>query len=375
LAQVEVEVVSHLQVCVWRPPMAPPSSIVLFQDTEIATAAPRSAGSPGSGSDSLASVTDHGSPGSGSDSLASVTDHGALMLPEPDVPESNPAKVPALPLAAESLAARALQRSKEEAGLAMDAMDVEHVLARLTPRGSLIAVQGQAMSAAAPPLKQLALQTRGEPWPAPPKVALASLKSINPHADSQHLQVRAETAEHEVRKLRMENNKLEGEVRKLRSDAYFARIGKNLKGPHSHVDKSQGIDELSTANDPSADVQASRLQSEQRAVQAEGEVLRLHTELQAARIQFAIIADGASTTVPDFSPDVRQADELPESACVLCFKRVWHCFQRCLMRCLLVLCCICCCRKSPQKERPMAEAKKGTIAEGAVNNFCIVDRA
>jgi len=340
--------------------MAPLSGVGFSQDTETAAATPSSTGSLGSGSVSL----------------ASVTDHGALMLPEPEVPESNPAKVPALPLVAESLAARAIQRSKEEAGLAMDAMDVEPVLARLTPRGSLIAVQGQSMSEVAPPSKQLALQTRGEPWPAPPKIALASLKSINPHADSQHLQVRAETAEHEVRKLRMENNKLEGEVRKLRSEAYFARISKNLKGPHSHVDKSQGIDERTIpANDSSADVQASRLQSEQRAVQAEGEVLRLHTELQAARIQFAIIADGASTTVPDFSPDVRQADELPESTCVLCFKRVWHCFQRCLMRCLLVLCCICCCRKSPQKERPMAEAKKGTIAEGAVNNFCIVDRA
>jgi len=272
---------------------------------------------------------------------------------------------------AESLAASRL-RSKTEAEDVPVHGNVEPVPARLTPRGSLVAL------AAVPAEASQEAAVRARP-PDAPVVAAAKVALGAGNNDQSAFRTRAEAAEQQVRKLRMENKKLEGEVRKLRADAYFQRIGKNLQGPRSAgADKPQDSELASGAPDTAAaDAWAARLVAEERAVQAETEVLRLHTELQAARIQFAIISDktGLTTAPPPESPKlIPKGVELPEYDVQHCFRYVCGCLRAVILQFLLTF-CICFRSRSARKHCKMVDRRSDLPDEAPVKTFCVVDRA
>lgn len=297
---------------------------------------------------------------SDSASLASVTDRGALMLPEPAVPDPN-ARMPALPLNAESLQA-GFHNSRRDLGL-QEERNIEAVPARLTPRGSLVALS--------PPPPEGAARAPAAEAP-PPDVALRqSNKDQNP------LAIRAEAAEQQARKLQVENKKLEAEVRKLRADAYFQRIRKNEQVPRCvSMEKAEENQYASSVVETSADAWAARLVSEERAVQAETEVLRLHTELQAARIQFAIVADKTGTTSAPPPPvlDGVENKEFANYKVIPCLRYVFGCLRFFILQKPLALCRCFCCRSSKQ-HRKMIEEGDESPQKPPVTTFCVVDRA
>jgi hypothetical protein len=173
----------------------------------------------------------------------------------------------------------------------------------------------------------------------------------------------------------MENKKLEAEVRKLRADAYFQR----LQGPRGTVgEKAEDCilkGSESAASDTSPDICA-RLLAEERAVQAETEVLRLHTELHAARIQFAIISDqnGLSTTSAPPPEERVKTEDLPDYRAIPCFRYVCGCLRFFILRFFLALCC-CFRSRSPRDHSKMDDELKDDPREKSVKTFCVVDRA
>lgn len=291
------------------------------------------------------------------------------MLPAPEVPEPPPAKLPSLPFGAEE--ARSRSRSQ-----AADAMDVEPVPAKVTPRGSLVALAAVPVEAQQDSSAR-AVHMSAEP---PPRMAVATAAKIalgesNDNQQQHLLRVRAESAEQELRKLRMENKKLEGEVRKGRADAYFSRIGKNVQGPRGIGDKAQETDQVSCAKDTSSDAWTAKVLAEERAVKAETEVLRLHTELQAARVQFTIMSEGVTTTAPTPDNSLGLAVAMPDYAVLPCCRYVCGCLRFTAIRLFLAFCCCFCCRRSSTKHTQMKDTQ-GDMREDAVKReFCVVDRA
>jgi hypothetical protein len=183
------------------------------------------------------------------------------------------------------------------------------------------------------------------------------------------LRLRAADAEQQVRKLRMENKALEGEVRKLRADAYFRRIGKNLQGGRDAApEKPRESEHAPVAQEAAADAWAAKLLAEERAVKAESEVLRLHTELHAARIQFALLADSSSTTK---QAECREAVESARPDAVHC-----GCVQRCLRFLLhfFITLCVCFCKRPPTRHIKLASGKSNTPEGIPVKSFCVADR-
>jgi len=301
------------------------------------------------------------------------------MLPEPmQAPPRAP--YPAIPpalaldLGPESLAAARLCSSKADANLPV-VSDVEPVPARLTPRGSLVALAAMPAEPVQVPGTRMTPQQSALQQAA--KVALG-------HSSGQDannlLRIRAEAAEQQVRKAHMENKKMEGEIRKLRADAYFQRIGKNIQGPRNViVEKALESEHAPLAADRSGapetfvnDAWAARLDAEERAVKAEAENLRLHTELQAARIQFAILTDnGVSVSAPP--PESYEFVSASDYKIVPCCRYVCGCFRFFLVKCLLAFCV--CCRRTQVKHRKMVDGKKELAVETPVKTFCVVDRA
>lgn len=175
----------------------------------------------------------------------------------------------------------------------------------------------------------------------------------------------------------MENKKLEAEVRKLRADAYFQR----LQGPRGTVGEKaedfilKGSEPVAASSDASTDICA-RLLAEERAAKAETEVLRLHTELQAARIQFAILSDnnGLSTTSAPPPEESATTVDLPDYRVLPCFRYVCGCLRFFIMKFLLVI-CFCFRSRSPRKHCKMVEESKDDPREKPVKTFCVVDRA
>lgn len=308
---------------------------------------------------------------SDSASLASVTDQGALMLPEPAAPKSlpepaaPPARLPALPLGAESLVAARLRNSKREADM-LDGGDVQAVPARLTPRGSLVALAEMPEEAA-----QVAV-ARVTPPADNPVVAAARVALGEGQNNENPFRIRAEVAEQQARKLRMDNKKLEGEIRKLRADAYFQRIGKNVQGPRSAgAGKSQEGELPASDADTAADI-AARLLAEERAVKAETELLHLHTELQAARIQFAILSDNNGvTTLPP--PESSKGPELPEYKVLPCFRYICGCLRFFILQLFVALCI--CSRGGASRLHEKIDEKNETPDNSPVKTFCVADRA
>lgn len=287
---------------------------------------------------------------SASESLASITERGALMLPEP-VPAAAPvALVPVLALDDGAVAAERLRMSAAgvpEASSAARAVNA--VPAKLTPRGSLVTL---AAGRASP-------VTGGSTEPHPP-----SEKIDSGHA----VLLRAENAEQQLRQLRMENRALEGEVRKLRADAYFKRIGRS--GAAIRDASLDGPKESIPIGSDSADAWAARQLAEERAVKAEAEVLRLHTELQAARIQFALL--NQTTAPPPTAKDEVSIHEA-EDAYQHC-----RCMKRSLQPITYILLTVfhCFYNRSPTRHVKMATAQTDMPQPQAeVKNFCVVDRA
>lgn len=296
------------------------------------------------------------------------------MLPTPaEVPKAPAAILPSLPLSAEALAAA---RSRAASNPLQDAMGVEPVPARLTPRGSLVALAAMPAEAQQDS-SDSALEMPAQP---PPRMAVATAGKValgqGNDSQQQHLlRVRAESAEQELRKLRMENKKLEGEVRKVRADAYFSRIGKNVQGPRGMGEKAQETDQLASAKDASEHAWTARLLAEERAVKAETEVLRLHTELQAARIQFTIMSEGATTTAPAPDKSSGLAAAMPDYAVFPCCRYVCGCLRFSAIRLFLACCCCLCCKRSSIQHVKMKEPRSEMLEDGIKRGFCVVDRA
>lgn len=249
---------------------------------------------------------------SDSASLAEVTDRGALMLPEPDAP---PQALPALPLAA------AIAKHRAVAPPVLEALEGKPVPAMLTPRGSLVAL-GDAPK---------------QPVAGAAEVNISPVKGrqigrqIGREPPSLH--ARAECAEQEVKKLRVEVRKWEAEVRKLRAEAYFNRVAKQAQAPRTADGLASGkelIAETRGCSDGSADAWTAKALAEERAVKAEAEVIRLHTELQASRIQFQILTETATTSAPPPDPECPfepEKLETPSYDVGTCMKYVCGCLR------------------------------------------------
>lgn len=295
---------------------------------------------------------------SGSASLTSVTDEGALMLPEPASSEESPVVlVPALQIASDSLAAEQSRAKKKDLGIDCEIVGVEPVPARLTPRGSIVALEPVASSAG----KISSTESVG-------------VAGLQERADHGALRLRAESAEKEVRKLRMEVKQLEGQVRKLRSDAYFQRIQKNLYAPRVATDKGQEDDCLAGAHgehDASVETSIARALAEERAVNAEAEVLRLHTELQAARTQFVLMSEQMTSSAPP-PEDSTNVDSV-EYALLPCLRYVCRCLCYSLMRYFMVLCFCLRIRRRSRKNDDL-ETASDEMAGARIKTFC-ADRA
>jgi len=297
------------------------------------------------------------------------------MLPEPAEPEPIRAMLPRLPLGgADSLAgAAAAAAASAEAwprdhakGIDQDLdSKIQPVPARLTPRGSLVALEAHAED----PPRPVPLQAQS--------VVSAAKVALGEDKDAQNpLRIRAEAAEQQARKLRMENKKLEGEVRKLRADAYFQRIGKNVfHGPRSAAsEKPPDSEKIVGSSEANMDVLAARLLAEERAVKAETEVLRLHTELQAARIQFAILSDGKPVSAPPPAEDTAgDAADFPQYGFRPCFRYVCGCLGFTALQLLLSLGV--CCRRRSKSHSKMEDERSERPGETPIQTFCVVDRA
>jgi hypothetical protein len=173
----------------------------------------------------------------------------------------------------------------------------------------------------------------------------------------------------------MEVKQLEGLVRKLRSDAYFQRIQKNVHAPHAANGKGQEADSVvltQQEHDMRAEASTSRALAEERAVNAEAEVLRLHTELQAARTQFVLLSEQLTSSAPP--PEDSANVESVEYAVLPCLRYVCRCLCFFLMRFLMALCC--CLRRvrRPQEKDAELENPKDELADVRIRAFC-ADRA
>jgi hypothetical protein len=181
--------------------------------------------------------------------------------------------------------------------------------------------------------------------------------------------MRAEAAEREVRKLRMDMKKLEGEVRKQRADAYFQRIQKNVQAPRAPSEIMQEKDAgHAVAQESCNEALALRAAAEERAVRAEAEVLRLHTELQVSRVQFALIQEDHLTTTCT-PPGENSANVEPVEYAVLpCLSYVCGCLLFFLMRFFMALCC--CCRFRPREIQAKSLDPKDQQPEVPIKSFC-----
>jgi len=294
------------------------------------------------------------------------------MLPEPAVPEPNP-RLPALPLGAEALAAARLRERRRDLEMQMGS-NVEPVPARLTPRGSLVALAGgsaeDAHTPVTPPPRVISQDA--------PVVSAAKVTVGQANDDQNPFRSRAEAAEQQASKLRVDNKKLEAEVRKLRADAYFQRLRKSGQAPGPRgeaMDREQEGQDGCSVQDIAADGLAGRLQAEERAVKAEAEVLRLHTELHAARIQFAILSEkGESLTTcpppPRATVEDKEGDAYEVRACL---RYVCGCVRFFIFNWILSLYSCICCRPS-RKHHKMVDGKEDE-PQKSVKNFCVVDRA
>mmetsp|Transcript_78239 Transcript_78239/g.135722 ORF Transcript_78239/g.135722 Transcript_78239/m.135722 type:complete len:318 (-) Transcript_78239:244-1197(-) len=269
---------------------------------------------------------------SDSASLTEVTDRGALMLPEPDVSGAAPHALPALPIAAAMTA-----KPKPVAPPVLEAMEGVAVPAKVTPRGSLVAL-GDA-----------------------PKQPMAEAAAVNVSPvkgrqigrqigrDPPSLHARAECAEQEVKKLRVEVRKWEAEVRKLRAEAYFNRIAKQVQAPRSadgmNAGKELFAETRGCIDASTADAWTAKALAEERAVKAEAEVLRLHTELQACRIQFALLTENTTTSAPPPDPESQMEASEPSYDAATCLQYMCGCLWFYLWRTvMLIFFCRCPCR-------------------------------
>jgi len=301
------------------------------------------------------------------------------MLPE-WAPQAAPPRLPALHL--ESLVAARLRDSQKCLDRSDDSKNVQPIPARLTPRGSLIpltaitadtplspeTLRPQSGTGEAPETPERRCDHRVVPPETP--LACAAKTQLGKDGEQNSLLIRAQAAEQEVRKARMDNKKLEGDVRKLRADAYFQRIGKNLHGARGVTSqKTQEMGHSSSAQDESsADAWAARLLAEERAVKAESEVLRLQTELQAAMIQFSLISDHAgTTTMSEPPPETISSEETPQFQMLPCCRDVCGCLRFYLFP---VLCVFWPGRSSRQHSKMVDEKSETPDIKG----FCVSGR-
>lgn len=288
------------------------------------------------------------------------------MLPEPSLPRASPAMLPELPLRSADLDALPPERARARGGQRarsppIVAGGIEPVPANVTPRGSIVAIS--AVQAEAP-------QVLVHEDPVATDASVGGCTEVQTEVQNQLLS-RAERAEQEVRKLRMENKKLEGEVRKLRADAYFQRIGKNLHPLRGiAAEKIKDDCERSPADPEVGDAFAARLLAEERAVQAETEVLRLHTELQAARIQFALISDQSTTSAPP--PEALKGTEVDDYEVLTCLRHMCGCLRFFLVRIFLAI--FCCFHSRSTRLHKKMESGHDEVQDVPVRTF-IVDRA
>eukprot|EP00427_Karlodinium_veneficum_P049322 CAMPEP_0169244206 /NCGR_PEP_ID=MMETSP1016-20121227/33512_1 /TAXON_ID=342587 /ORGANISM="Karlodinium micrum, Strain CCMP2283" /LENGTH=323 /DNA_ID=CAMNT_0009324573 /DNA_START=68 /DNA_END=1039 /DNA_ORIENTATION=- len=310
--------------------------------------------------DAVASSSSSPHSNSVSASLTSVTDAGALMLPEPYPEDSPVVLVPALQIAAESLAVEQSRAKKKELGVDIETVGLEPVPAMLTPRGSIVALEAVPAVATC---NQVARMGSNE-----------SVRAGDSHDRNEQsgFRARAEAAEKEVRKLRMEVTQLEGQVRKLRSDAYFQRIQKNL---HPRVVSDKGLEgDAAVGGRDEHEASLSKALAEERALNAETEALRLHAELQAARIQFTLLSEQTTSSAPP-PEDCAKVDSV-DYAIIPCLRYVCGCIYFYWVRIFMAVCCCCFCFRvgRPRENDCDLENPKEKTLDVSIKAFC-ADRA
>jgi len=184
--------------------------------------------------------------------------------------------------------------------------------------------------------------------------------------DQSALLARAETAEKEVSNLRIEVRRLEGQVRKLRSDAYFQRIQKAPRAADHEARDGDSVAGVHDEQDLYAEAAVSRAIAEERALNAETEMLRLHAELQAARTQFALLSEQTSSSTPP--ADYVKLDAI-DYAVLPCLKYVCKCMYFLVVR-VFIAACFCIRLGRPHGKGADLENPHDRIPDPPIKAFC-----